>query len=78
MTKFAMLSNTFECGVKLFIAETETHSEAVKIIYAKWCTLHGYDVSNHRVLNGNNVKELDEMDFSHISKDTQQEIILCN
>ena len=79
MAKFAMLSNRGN-GIKLFVAEG-THSEAVHLIHKKYGELLGLtasEISRAPMLNPSNVKELDTMDFSHISNDTPQEVILCN
>lgn len=79
MAKFAMLSNRGD-GIKLFVAEG-SHEQATELIHKKYGELLGIpasEIARSPRLNPVNVKELDTMDFSHISNGTPQEVIECN
>lgn len=75
--KYAMLSNRGD-GFKLFVAEG-THAEAVNLIHKKYgesLGLTASEISRAPMLNPVNVKELDTMDFSHVTG--EQTVIECN
>jgi hypothetical protein len=77
--KYAMLSNRGD-GFKLFVAEG-THAEAVDLIHKKYGESLGLTPSqianSPRMSNPTtNVKELDSMDFSHVTG--EQTVIECN
>jgi|JFJP01.1.fsa_nt_gi hypothetical protein len=72
--EYAMVSNRGD-GIRLFVARG-SHSQAVDAIHKRYAEEIGVDGSRAPRTNPNNVKVLDEMDFSFYGG-MPQKIIIC-